>query len=141
MAATIEKAGNAEVSTPNDLITATGHDGPTSGDSTTAQRKDAPPEKPSDIRRRSWVIFSFWAIVLFLGLPIWYKTTTIYRANLPLSQMLEWADGKVVSFLPQPVMPPLRTRLLTLLSHWLGMSSRLSPEDRAGSGPSTRTGG
>lgn len=58
-------------------------------------RKEAPPEKPSDIRRRTYVILSFWLIVLCLGLPIWWNTTTIYRANMPLDDMLDWADGKV----------------------------------------------
>jgi phosphatidylinositol glycan class S len=58
-------------------------------------RKEPPPEKPSDVRRRSYIILSFWLIVLCLGLPIWWKTTTIYRADLPLQEMLDWADGKV----------------------------------------------
>ncbi|GJD04926.1 phosphatidylinositol-glycan biosynthesis class S protein [Colletotrichum higginsianum] len=45
-------------------------------------RKAPPPEKPSDVRRRSFVILAFWAIVLLLGLPIWWMTTSIYlRAN------------------------------------------------------------
>lgn len=60
-----------------------------------ASPKEPPPEKESDSRRRTSVILSFWLIVLLLGLPIWWKTTTIYRANLPLDGMLEWADGKV----------------------------------------------
>ncbi|KAM7223562.1 Phosphatidylinositol-glycan biosynthesis class S protein [Rhypophila decipiens] len=64
-------------------------------------RKEPPPEKPSDIRRRSYIILSFWLIVLLLGLPIWWKTTTIYRANLPLNEMLDWADGKAC----RPVFP------------------------------------
>lgn len=63
----------------------------------TESRKAPPPENPSDASRRSLVILSFWTIVVFLGLPIWWKTTTIYRANLPLSGMVDWADGKVVS--------------------------------------------
>ena len=58
-------------------------------------QKQPPPEKPSDIRRRGAVILSFWLIVGLLGLPIWWYTTTIYRANLPLDEMMEWADGKV----------------------------------------------
>lgn len=62
---------------------------------TTIGRKEAPPEKLSDIKRRTWVIISFWLIVLFLGLPIWWKTTAIPRANLPLDEMMDWADGKV----------------------------------------------
>lgn len=57
--------------------------------------KQPPPENPADIRRRTYVILSFWLIVLLLGLPIWWKTTTIYRAELPLDEMMAWADGKV----------------------------------------------
>ncbi|EFQ31928.1 phosphatidylinositol-glycan biosynthesis class S protein [Colletotrichum graminicola M1.001] len=64
-------------------------------------RKAPPPEKPSDVRRRSFVILAFWAIVLFLGLPIWWMTTSIYRANLPLNGMEQWADGKAC----RPVFP------------------------------------
>ncbi|CAK7220794.1 GPI transamidase component [Sporothrix eucalyptigena] len=57
-------------------------------------QKQPPPEKPSEVRRRGAVILSFWLIVGLLGLPIWWYTTTIYRANLPLDDMMEWADGK-----------------------------------------------
>ncbi|EGO55469.1 hypothetical protein NEUTE1DRAFT_147983 [Neurospora tetrasperma FGSC 2508] len=67
----------------------------------TSTRKEPPPEKLSDIRRRIWVIVSFWLIVLLLGLPVWWKTTTIHRANLPLKEMLDWADGKAC----RPVFP------------------------------------
>ncbi|KAH7324314.1 phosphatidylinositol-glycan biosynthesis class S protein [Stachybotrys elegans] len=72
-------------------------------DTTTTQQqpKMPPPEKPSDILRRSYVVLSFWAIVLLLGLPIWWKTTSIYRASLPLDAMLQWADGKAC----RPVFP------------------------------------
>lgn len=54
-----------------------------------------PPEKPSETRKRSYIVWSYWLIVVFLGLPIWWQTTAIYRANLPLDGMYEWADGKV----------------------------------------------
>ncbi|KAI0106830.1 phosphatidylinositol-glycan biosynthesis class S protein [Daldinia grandis] len=64
-------------------------------------RKQPPPEKLEDIHRRSYIVASFWFIVLFLGLPIWWKTTTIYRADLPLGQMMDWADGRACS----PVFP------------------------------------
>ncbi|KAI1100506.1 phosphatidylinositol-glycan biosynthesis class S protein [Jackrogersella minutella] len=64
-------------------------------------RKQPPPEKVEDIQRRSYIVASFWFIVLFFGLPIWWKTTTIYRADLPLSQMMDWADGRACS----PVFP------------------------------------
>lgn len=60
-------------------------------------KKQPPPESRESIRVRSLVIGSFWAIVVFLGLPIWWWTTSIYRARLPLQEMLEWADGKVCS--------------------------------------------
>lgn len=67
----------------------------TSAATTSVGRKQPPPEKPSDTRRRSLVILSLWLIVLCLGLPIWWKTTAIPRANLPLDEMMDWADGKV----------------------------------------------
>lgn len=57
--------------------------------------KMPPPEKPADERQRSYIVLSFWLIVVLLGLPIWWTTTTIYRANLPVDGMLEWAEGKV----------------------------------------------
>ncbi|KAI9730289.1 MAG: GPI transamidase component [Claussenomyces sp. TS43310] len=65
------------------------------------KKKQPPPESSHNIHVRSLVIFSFWAIILFLGLPIWWKTTAIYRARLPLPEMMDWADGKVC----RPVFP------------------------------------
>lgn len=57
--------------------------------------KHPPPETTEAASTRRWVVFSFWAIVLFLGFPIWYKTTSIYRATLPLEEMQAWAFGQV----------------------------------------------
>jgi hypothetical protein len=54
-----------------------------------------PPETSEAIWLRRCAIFSFWAVVLLLGLPIWWKTTAIYRADLPLQAMTDWAGGKV----------------------------------------------
>jgi phosphatidylinositol glycan class S len=59
------------------------------------KKKEPPPESAESIRLRAWVIASFWIIVIAVGLPIWWKTTAIYRANLPLDQMMDWADGRV----------------------------------------------
>ena len=59
--------------------------------------KRPPAETKESIRIRSFVIFSFWAVVVFFGLPTWWWTTSIYRARLPLQEMHEWADGKVES--------------------------------------------
>ncbi|KAL2808181.1 phosphatidylinositol-glycan biosynthesis class S protein [Aspergillus granulosus] len=53
-----------------------------------------PTEKPSAIQTRFRVVAAFWAVILFLGFPIWWKTTSIYRAELPLQEMLDWAGGK-----------------------------------------------
>ena len=58
-------------------------------------KKQPPPESSHSIRSRAFVIFSFWAVVVFLGLPTWWWTTSIHRARLPLEVMLDWADGKV----------------------------------------------
>ncbi|KAG9239986.1 phosphatidylinositol-glycan biosynthesis class S protein [Calycina marina] len=64
-------------------------------------RKEPPPEKPDQIRIRNLVLLSFWAIIVFLGLPIWWKTTAIYRARLPLNDMMDWAEGRAC----RPVFP------------------------------------
>lgn len=54
-----------------------------------------PPESPEAIQTRFRVIAAFWAVIIFLGFPIWWKTTSIYRAHLPIQEMVDWADGKV----------------------------------------------
>ena len=41
------------------------------------------------------VVLSFWAVILFLGLPMWWKTTSIYRAKLPIERMLAWSEGSL----------------------------------------------
>lgn len=57
--------------------------------------KQPPPEKPEAISLRTKIILSFWAVILFLGLPTWWQTTSIYRASLPLQDMVNWAEGTV----------------------------------------------
>ncbi|PWY78496.1 hypothetical protein BO94DRAFT_558799 [Aspergillus sclerotioniger CBS 115572] len=67
----------------------------------TATPRLPPPEKPEAIRTRFKVIAAFWAVIIFLGFPIWWKTTSIYRARLPVPDMIDWADGKTC----RPVFP------------------------------------
>jgi phosphatidylinositol glycan class S len=62
---------------------------------TTESPKLPPPETKESLWLRRLSILSFWAVVVFLGLPIWLKTTAIYRAELPLQAMTDWAEGKV----------------------------------------------
>lgn len=62
---------------------------------TVESKRLPPPETQESLWLRRSVILSFWLVVLALGLPIWWKTTAIYRAELPLQIMTEWADGKV----------------------------------------------
>ncbi|KAI4956223.1 hypothetical protein J4E91_000434 [Alternaria rosae] len=63
--------------------------------------KQPPPETKESLWLRRLSILSFWVVVVFLGLPIWLKTTAIYRAELPLQEMTDWAEGKVC----KPVFP------------------------------------
>jgi Phosphatidylinositol-glycan biosynthesis class S protein len=70
-------------------------DAPANAVSAAPKKKEPPPESSESIRQRGYVILSFWAIILIIGLPIWWKTTAIYRARLPLAQMMDWADGRV----------------------------------------------
>ncbi|KAF2738434.1 hypothetical protein EJ04DRAFT_532413 [Polyplosphaeria fusca] len=60
-----------------------------------------PPESTESLWLRRCVIMSFWAVAICLGLPMWWKTTAIYRAELPLQAMTDWADGKMC----KPVFP------------------------------------
>lgn len=62
---------------------------------TVCSQKQPPPESTESIWLRRLAIISFWAVVVVLGLPIWLKTTAIYRAELPLQEMTDWAGGKV----------------------------------------------
>lgn len=96
---------------------------PVSQDAVVSAEKRPPPELPESIRVRSLVILSFWAVVVCLGLPIWWRTTSIYRARLPLQDMLEWADGKVVRYW---LILHVRRRLTVLV---VGMSSSISITD------------
>jgi phosphatidylinositol glycan class S len=63
-------------------------------------QKLPPPESSESIWLRRLAILSFWAVVVFLGLPIWLKTTAIYRAELPLQQMTDWAEGRARTLCP-----------------------------------------
>lgn len=60
--------------------------------------KKPPPEAPEGITTRRLILASFWAVVIFLGLPLWWHTTTVYRANLPSDSMNAWANGEVCLF-------------------------------------------
>ncbi|KAL8905220.1 MAG: hypothetical protein Q9207_002775 [Kuettlingeria erythrocarpa] len=74
-------------------------DGPQLLSKTTAHavvRKQPPPESNEGIYVRQSVILSFWAIVIILGIPIWLWTTSIHRARLPLQEMVDWAEGRIV---------------------------------------------
>ncbi|CAI7640595.1 unnamed protein product [Penicillium pancosmium] len=62
--------------------------------SKSTQRVPAP-ESPQAIQTRFRVIAAFWAVIIFLGFPIWWQTTSIYRAHLPIQEMVDWADGKL----------------------------------------------
>lgn len=61
-------------------------------------KKQPPPESTEAIRVRQSVILSFWAIVIILGIPIWLWTTSIHRARLPLQEMVDWAEGRVILY-------------------------------------------
>ena len=53
-----------------------------------------PPETPEAVQTRFRVIAAFWAVIIFLGFPIWWKTTSIYRAHLPIQEMVDWAMAR-----------------------------------------------
>lgn len=86
-----------------------------------------PPETSNQIHVRTLVIIAFWAIVILLGLPIWWWTTSIHRSRLPLLEMLEWADGKV-----NPSCETIINFHSTNLYFVLGLQTHLSTADYGG---------
>lgn len=48
-----------------------------------------PTETSREATLRARVIWAFWIVILLLGLPTWWTTTSIYRASLPTQQMLD----------------------------------------------------
>lgn len=78
-----EKSDKAEVTGQTNIVTAA------------LTRKQPPPESRQELKTRRWIIFCFWAVVAFFGLPVWYATTTVPRASLPLDSMNQWAEGQV----------------------------------------------
>ena len=89
--------------------------------STASPVKSPPPESSESIRLRTLVISSFWAVVFFLGLPVWLQTTSIHRAHLPLQHMLDWAHGRVWSTLSAQ---KLRTDFVLGLQTYLSLADR-----------------
>ncbi|CCJ31432.1 unnamed protein product [Pneumocystis jirovecii] len=45
-------------------------------------------------KQKRWIVATYWFFVL-LAIPIWWKTTEIYRAKLPLKLMDKWAKGQM----------------------------------------------
>ncbi|KAL7308374.1 GPI transamidase component [Mucor circinelloides] len=43
------------------------------------------------------VVFAFWSVVL-VGLPFWWKTTEVYRASLPFSEIDSWQVKQACNF-------------------------------------------
>ncbi|CAG7931223.1 unnamed protein product [Penicillium olsonii] len=88
------------------MTTKTGDQGPpqdlaSHADIQPSAKSAPPPETPAAVQTRFRVIAAFWAVIIFLGFPIWWKTTSIYRASLPIEEMVDWADGKAC----RPVFP------------------------------------
>ncbi|KAF8982744.1 hypothetical protein BGZ46_000725 [Entomortierella lignicola] len=63
-------------------------------------------------RSRRLILLSVWVVVL-LGLPLWWKTTRVYRAEIPYEDIEQWNDWKTC----QPTFP------ITINLHLSGSST------------------
>lgn len=94
------RAGSVQCAKHAPIMTDTKGDKPSSATEITSPVKPSalrvpPPENQEATQTRLRVIVAFWVVIVFLGLPIWWKTTSIYRAHLPIQEMVDWADSKV----------------------------------------------
>lgn len=58
----------------------------------TVENKDCPIfplEDKYNAKLRTFSIFSYFIVLVIFGIPIWWYTTRVYRANLPLDEMLD----------------------------------------------------
>ncbi|GAA5969873.1 hypothetical protein JCM3765_002924 [Sporobolomyces pararoseus] len=79
--------------------------------------KPIPISPPIDLKTRRITLFSFWSIFLLLGVPLWWKTTSLEQNTLPQQRISEWdqytreklggsatpsqvKDGRVVKYSP-----------------------------------------
>ncbi|RMZ89083.1 hypothetical protein DV736_g3676, partial [Chaetothyriales sp. CBS 134916] len=59
-----------------------------------------PPEKAEAIKLRTLVVAAFWTLIVFVGLPVWHYTTSVFRASLPLESML---GATAIPSIPLPI--------------------------------------
>ena len=62
---------------------------------TVSATKKPPPENERSIWTRTKIILSFWVVIFCVGIPMWWQTTSVYRARLPFQEMLDWDHGTV----------------------------------------------
>ncbi|KAL9061106.1 MAG: hypothetical protein Q9162_000251 [Coniocarpon cinnabarinum] len=111
--------------------------------------KKPPSESRESVNVRRSVLVSFWLLVLCVGVPFWWQTTTVYRANLPYSTMDAWASGSACQYtiplnarfeatsLDASVIRALKDRTQVELSQWQNMA----PHKTSVSLPNDRTEG
>ncbi|KAI9034412.1 phosphatidylinositol-glycan biosynthesis class S protein [Hyaloraphidium curvatum] len=51
-----------------------------------------------DRRRRTLIVVSIWLTVVLVGVPVWWKTTEVYRAPLPFAEMASWAEDGATDY-------------------------------------------
>ncbi|CCE62882.1 hypothetical protein TPHA_0D02450 [Tetrapisispora phaffii CBS 4417] len=49
----------------------------------------------NNYKLRLFVLFSYLSVFFLLGVPLWYKLTTIHRADLPITYIKELVDNKL----------------------------------------------
>lgn len=59
-----------------------------------------------DRRTRTSIVAVIWAAVIVVGVPVWWKTTEVYRAHLPFGDMQAWTEPGVGR--PSPLRVPDR---------------------------------
>ncbi|RIB01224.1 phosphatidylinositol-glycan biosynthesis class S protein [Gigaspora rosea] len=72
-------------------------------------------EKVQDFdKSRRLIIISFWVVIL-IGLPLWWKTTEVYRAQLPFTEIEEWSKWEKIQLCQNTIQIIMILVILNLL--------------------------
>ncbi|GAA5928303.1 GPI-anchor transamidase GPI17 [Sporobolomyces koalae] len=78
---------------------------------------DSPVSPGVDVRQRRITLWSF-LVMLVVGVPLWYNTTTLERRPLPTPAIRHWIEHGLYEIVPQIPADPLDSRVVKYSQHY-----------------------